>query len=66
MNQAYPPKPPPLEHKRGDFHSHLSKSATLRPSTTEEQKIPVIIDPSLLKPSDFAMKDLEKVRKRRY
>jgi hypothetical protein len=34
--------------------------------TTEEDKVPVIIDPSQLKPSEFAIKDLEKVKRRNY
>ena len=66
MKEAYPPKEEPESRKRGHSHNHLSKSVTLRPGTSEEEKVPVIIDPTQLKPSNFAVKDLEKVKKKRY
>ncbi len=64
MDKLFPPKPKiePLEkghsHDHSD-HDHASKSVTLRPATSkEEEKEAVILDPTLLKPSSFAIKDL--------
>ena len=66
MREAYPPAPEPEVRKRGHSHLHLSKSVTLKPVEAEEEKEPVILDPSHLKPTAFAIKDLEKVKQKRY
>lgn len=67
MNEAYPPKAEPEPRKRGHSHNHLSKSVTLKSViSAEEEKPPVILDPAQLKPSNFAVKDLEKIKQKRY
>ena len=78
MNKLYPPKPKEpekMEKEKSHGHNHdhdherekLVKSVSVRPSTQEEDKeTAVILDPSLLKPSSFALKDLEKLRQKRY
>ncbi len=63
-NKLYPPKPkvePEKSHSHTiEEHEHLSKSLSVRPSSAhEEDKLTAaILDPSLLKPSSFALKDL--------
>ena len=66
MREAYPQKLEPEPKKRGHSHSNLTKSVVLRTSTAEEEKPQVVIDPGQLKPSNFAVKDLEKLKQKRY
>ena len=73
-NKLFPPKPAveiPRETSHNHNHSHsqkdkLSKSVSLRAATEEKEKEPVVIDPSSLKPSTYALKDLDKVKQKRY